>query len=70
MAFGMRNTINTFQRLMDRVLAGMDNAFPYLHDILIFSKGEEEHRRHLNEVLLCLRSARLTANTSNCLFGQ
>ena len=30
MTFGMRNAGNTFQRLMDRVLAGVECAFPYL----------------------------------------
>ena len=44
MTFGMRNAGNTFQRLMDRVLAGIECAFPYLDDIFIFSKGEAEHR--------------------------
>ena len=69
MAFGMRNTGNTIQRLMDRVLARVDNAFPYLDDILIFSKGEEDHHWHLFTVLQCLRSARLTANTKKWVFG-
>jgi len=70
MAFGMRNAGNTFQRLMDRVLAGMDNAFPYLDDIFVFSKGEKEHLRHLHEVLSRLRSARLSANAEKCVFGK
>jgi len=51
MTFGMRNAGNTFQRLMDRVLAGVECAFPYLDDIFIFSKGEAEHRSHLVLVL-------------------
>ena len=44
MTFGMRNAGNTFQWLMDRVLAGVECAFPYLDDIFIFSKGEAAHR--------------------------
>jgi len=51
MTFGMRNVGNTFQRLMDRVLTGVECALPYLDDIFIFSKGEEEHRAHLMLVL-------------------
>ena len=70
MAFGMKNAGNTFQRLMDRVLAGIDNAFPYLEDIFVFSQGEEDHRRHLQEVLHRLRSARLLANAEKCVFGK
>ena len=36
--FGMRNAGNTFQRLIDRTLSGLENASPYLDDILVFSK--------------------------------
>jgi hypothetical protein len=39
MIFGMRNWGNTFQRLMDRVLADLDCAFLYLDDIIVFSNG-------------------------------
>ena len=37
MPFGMRNAGNMFQRLMDRVGAGMDFVFIYLDDILVAS---------------------------------
>ena len=33
--FGMRNTGNTFQRLMDRTLLSLDFAFPCLNNIFI-----------------------------------
>ena len=69
MTFGMRNSGNTFQGLMDRVLAGHDNFFAYLDDILVFSNTEEEHRGHLQAVFNRLRRAGLAANTDNCLFG-
>ena len=70
MTFGMRNAGNTFQRLMDRVLAGVECAFPYLDDIFIFSKGEEEHRTHLALVLQRLQEAGLAANAEKCEFGK
>ena len=54
---------------MDRVLAGVDWAFAYLDDILISSRSEEEHRRHLKEVFGRLKVARLAANGDKCLFG-
>ncbi len=70
MTFGIRNLGNTFQRLMDRVLADLDFAFLYLDDIFIFSRDEEEHLWHLYEVFCCLRAARLTANPDKCVLAQ
>jgi Reverse transcriptase (RNA-dependent DNA polymerase) len=70
MTFGMQNAGNTFQRLIDRTLAGLDNASPYLDDILIFRKMEEDHRRHLWDTFGLLRAARLTANAEKCEFGK
>jgi len=70
MTFGMRNTGNTFQRLMDRVLAGVKCAFPYLDDIFIFGKGEAEHRNHLMLVLQRLQGAGLAANAEKCEFRK
>jgi hypothetical protein len=70
MTFGMRNAGNTFQCLMDRVLASVECTFPYLDDIFIFSKSEEEHRRHLMAVLQWLQGAGLAANADKCEFGK
>jgi hypothetical protein len=62
MTFGMRNAGNTFQRLIDHVLLGLPFTFPYLDDIFICSKNEEEHQSHLTAVLQRLQSAGLAAN--------
>jgi len=70
MTFGMRNGGNTFQPLIDHTLSGLENASPYLDDILVFSKTEEDHRRHLQETFTRLRSARLTAKVEKCEFGK
>ena len=47
MPFGVRNAGNTFQRLMDRVLSGLNFVFVYLDDILIGSPDRATHLRHL-----------------------
>ena len=70
MTFGMRNAGNTFQRLMDRVLSGVEFAFPYLDDIFICSRNEDEHRSHLMAVLQRLQGAGLAANAEKCEFGK
>ena len=51
MTFGMRNAGNTCQRLIDQTLSGVENAFPYLNNILVFSNGEEDHRTVHNNML-------------------
>jgi hypothetical protein len=50
LTFGLRNAGSTFQRLMDRVLAGLAFAFVYLEDIIIASPSMEQHQRDVEEV--------------------
>ena len=51
MPFGMKNSAQAFQRLMDQIFKDLLCAFVYLDDILVASRNEEEHRQHLREVL-------------------
>ena len=48
--FGFAQTPAYFQLLMNKVLEGLSYAMTYLDDIIIFSKNEEDHLRHLEEV--------------------
>ena len=47
--FGLAQAPAYFQLLMNKVLEGLSYAMTYLDDI-IFSKNEEDHLRHLQEV--------------------
>ena len=47
MPFSLCNKGSTFQRLMDRVLAGLPYIFVYLNDVLIVSPDHDSHRHHL-----------------------
>jgi len=69
MTFGMRNAGNTFQRLMDRVLADCAPAFAYLDDVLIASPSREQHLLDVADVLRRLQTAGLVVNRDKCLFG-
>jgi cleavage and polyadenylation specificity factor subunit 1 len=69
MPFGLRNAGQTFQRLMDQVLRGLDFCFVYLDDILIASASEAEHVQHLAEVFQRLRAAGLLLNREKCVFN-
>ena len=70
MPFGMRNAGNTFQRLMDRVGAGMDFIFIYLDDILVASPDVGSHLDHLRQVFDRLKEFGLVINPAKCSFGR
>ncbi|KAG1225834.1 hypothetical protein G6F67_009193 [Rhizopus microsporus] len=58
--------------MMNQVLQDYVDKFVlvYLDDILIFSKTEEEHRKHLRLVLEKLRENKLYANPKKCTFNK
>ena len=70
MPFGMHNSGNTIQLLMDWTLLGLDLAFMYLNNIFIYSRGEEQHRCHLTEVLNHLKDSGLTMNREKYEFRK
>jgi hypothetical protein len=69
LTFGLRNAGSTFQRLMDRVLAGLAFAFVYLDDIIIASPSIEQHRQDVEEVFRRLQAAGLVINLEKCTFS-
>ena len=66
--FGLAQAPAYFQLLMNKVLEGLSYAVTYLDDIIIFSKNEEDHLRHLEEVFCQLRQAELKMKCSKCDF--
>ncbi|GBO20906.1 Transposon Ty3-I Gag-Pol polyprotein [Araneus ventricosus] len=69
MSFGLKNAPATFQRFIHEVLRGLDFVFPYLDDILIASKSNQEHEIHLNLVLERLNTFGLRINISKSVFA-
>ena len=69
MTFGLRNAGNTFQRRMDRILAGLDFIFVYLDDVIIGSNSRAEHLQHLRILFQCLEAAGLVINREKCVFA-
>ena len=70
MPFGLTNAPKTWQRFIDNLFRDIDYVFVYLDDILIFSKSEEEHERHLRTVLQRLADTDLHINAAKCSFFQ
>ena len=65
----MKNSAQSFQRLIQDVLKDIPNIFVYLDDILVFSKDKTSHLKTVEEVLRRLSDAGLTLALSKCQFG-
>ena len=74
MPFGLTNAPAVFQRLMQRVLSGLNPSdgkefvTAYLDDILVFSNSFSDHLNHLQNVLSRLKSVNLKLKPSKCQF--
>ncbi|XP_075990296.1 uncharacterized protein LOC142985941 [Anticarsia gemmatalis] len=69
MTFGLRNAGQTFQRFIDEVTRGLDFCFPYIDDILVYSKNESCHREHLRILFKRLQDYGVVINSSKCVIG-
>ncbi|KAJ9554217.1 hypothetical protein OSB04_018262 [Centaurea solstitialis] len=70
MPFGLTNAPAVFMDLMNRVCRPFldKSVIVFIDDILVYSKDEAEHERHLREVLNVLRAEKLYAKFSKCEF--
>ncbi|GJY89762.1 putative reverse transcriptase domain-containing protein [Tanacetum coccineum] len=70
MPFGLTNTPAVFMDLMNRVCKPCLDKFVlvFIIDILVYSKDEEEHGKHLKIILELLKKERLYAKFSKCDF--
>jgi hypothetical protein len=68
--FGLSNAPAVFMCLMNGIFREYLEKFVivFLHDILIYSRSEEEHEQHLKMVLHVLREHQLYAKLSKCSF--
>ena len=69
MPFGLKNAAQSFQRLMDTAMQGIDAAFVYLDDILVASRNKAEHMSDLRLVFQQLKKFGLVVNPTKCQFG-
>ena len=66
--FGLTNAPAAFQREMKAICKGLPYVLVYLDDVLIFSKTEKEHARHIEETLKVLRESKSYAKLKKCAF--
>jgi hypothetical protein len=72
MPFGLTNAPAIFQHLMNDIFREFLDDFVVCHldDILIFSKNEKDHEKHVRMVLQKLRDARLYTKLEKCVIYQ
>ena len=70
MSFGLTNAPMTFMDLMNRVFRKYLDLFVIVlnDDILVYSRSENDHMRHLRIVLQVLKDNQLFAKFSKCEF--
>jgi hypothetical protein len=70
MSFGLTNAPTYFMYMMNKVFMEYLDKFVvvFIDDILVYSRGEEEHEGHLQLVLQVLRDHKLYAKLSKCEF--
>jgi len=68
MPFGLTNAPSTFQRAMDELLRKFKWIFclVYIDDVIIFSKTEEEHVKHLELFLETVEKAGYLIKPNKC----
>ena len=61
MSFELINTSVTFQIYINNVLRKHLNVFMivYLDDILVYSKNEKDHKKHVRQILNALKKVNL-----------
>ena len=71
MSFGLTNSPTAFMDLMNRVFRPYLDRFVivFIDDILVYSRSELEHERHLGLVLQTLRQHHCMPSSANVSFG-
>jgi hypothetical protein len=66
--FGLSNPAQTFQRMMDRTVEGLEGVFAYTDDSHVGSPDRQQHLLHLEACFNALATNGLAINLEKCVF--
>jgi hypothetical protein len=67
--FGLSNAVQTFQRMMDRTMDGLEGVFAYMDDSRVGSLDRQTHLHHLEAFSTALAANGLAINLEKCVFA-
>ena len=67
--FGLRNSVQTFQRFIDHVTYSLDFEFVYLDDLLVASPDHQTHKKHMKILFERLTQYGIIIGLDKCQFG-
>lgn len=67
--FGVNTAAEIFQKTIESVLSGIEDAVNKSDDIIVFVSNQKEHDSRLNSVLSILEKFGLTLNPDKCTFS-
>jgi hypothetical protein len=69
-SMGLLGCPASFQRLIEKLMDGIDNVIVYIDDLLIHSKTHEHHLQILDIVMSRLADNNMKINVAKCFFGN
>lgn len=70
MPYGLKNSAQTFQSFINKIIQELPFTVAYIDNILIFSEPEKQHQEHLSAVLETLAQYGIKINIEKLSFGQ
>jgi hypothetical protein len=68
--FGTKSAPGIFKEIMNKMLAGLPFATAYLDDIIVVSRSQEDHKRHLHAVFDRINNCGFHVRLGKCSFYQ
>lgn len=66
--FGITCAPELFQKILERILAGLDGVINYIDDILVYGENEQQHDERLEKILETLKGNNVLLNESKCVY--